>query len=764
MFTIKTGWKTLPGLSNSSESFRRSASKSAKTVVNKINTALTHHMLYSVGLCKATVTEGRLQSWLRGATYKDMSLLDCTVLGLALSWVFSGAQCSGTGKSKVSPCMGESNWHTTLEPWDTETEVVNWEKMRLDLLRKLKLYSNLDFIYLKDNMIIDVHGQYCLQLSLGFKIETITSTQNTATAAMPNNRPFQILTDICHLGNLSFVKSVHNKALLNDNQMSTLLSKMNIIPNLEHRKDMSENLEQLSLQGDMLSYINPEIEIICQSSLFLQGHHSKMVKFKAYWEQLWVEISTLEHLIYGKKGQNTKGKTPTTCLKLENHTVWETLLTQNLDRCIRDQEKLITGQEKLQKRSSIWSIILGEGSSIDKNTDDLNKISEIFNKNFHAIHKYEGQIRGKINRIIEMENNLNKQELTIYHHLQMLEMQKHLDSKKGIYQRQRKQQIDFLLTIIQNSRVQKLITKLRIGLNIDKHIEKNCKPGRCMTDVRVSHNKKGLIIKTFWSKHVIQKRIQITCAPIQMTYLNDTENSNNTWYISNFHRTVQDCFEQGMGNRNFCNNTFRNDDLRETIETDYDFPQGIIMKDNNQIQLYCTRDMYIWVNDIKRTCAPNLPITIPNAEEFKIETEDRKHRLEGHNLAQKWTDNENVYKSEIMTLGNDISKIPIESQSVDYVGSFFELADGNPHKRNISILGTSIGLTLLTITGALVCWCRPTCISRICPVCPQTRNNQETRARMMNNILNQISEEISMPLEGIRATTNRPPTPPTLVA
>ena len=139
MFTIKTGWWTLPGLSNSSESFRRSASKSATTVLNKINTALSHHMLYSVELCKATVTESRLQSWLRGATYKDMSLLDCTVLGLALSWVFSGAiQCSGTGKSKVSPCMGESSWHTTLEPWDTETEFVNWGRMKLDLLRKLR--------------------------------------------------------------------------------------------------------------------------------------------------------------------------------------------------------------------------------------------------------------------------------------------------------------------------------------------------------------------------------------------------------------------------------------------------------------------------------------------------------------------------------------------------------------------------------------------------------------------------------------------------
>ena len=144
-----------------------------------------------------------------------------------------------------------------------------------------------------------------------------------------------------------------------------------------------------------------------------------------------------------------------------------------------------------------------------------------------------------------------------------------------------------------------------MGLNIDKSIEKNCQPDRCMTEVRVNHNKKGLAIKTFWSKHVIRKRLQITCAPIQMTYLNDTENSNNTWYISNFHRTVQDCFEQEMGTRNFCNNTFGNDDLRKTTEADYDFPKGIIMTDNTQIKLYCTRDMYILVNDIKRTCAPN---------------------------------------------------------------------------------------------------------------------------------------------------------------
>ena len=219
-----------------------------------------------------------------------------------------------------------------------------------------------------------------------------------------------------------------------------------------------------------------------------------------------------------------------------------------------------------------------------------------------------------------------------------------------------------------------------------------------------------------------------------------------------------------MGTINPCNNTSGNDNLRKTTKADYDFPQGIIIKDNTKIKLYCTRDMYVLVNDIRRKCAPKSPILIPNAEEFKIATEDGKHMLEGHTLAQKWAETENVYKSEtLMTLDNDISKIPLENQNVGYVGSFFELSDGRPHHRNLSILGTSIGLTLLTITGALVCWCNPTCIRRMCPDCPQKRNDQEVRARMVNNILNQISEGInSVPLEAKRGATNQPPTPPTL--
>ena len=113
------------------------------------------------------------------APFKDMAPRGGTVLGLALSWVLSGViQCSSTDKSNVSTCLGESSWDTTLEPWDTQIEYVNWGRMKLDMLRKLRLYRKLDYIYLGDNIIIDVNGQYCQQLSLGFRIETITTTKN----------------------------------------------------------------------------------------------------------------------------------------------------------------------------------------------------------------------------------------------------------------------------------------------------------------------------------------------------------------------------------------------------------------------------------------------------------------------------------------------------------------------------------------------------------------------------------------------------------
>ena len=176
--------------------------------------------------------------------------------------------------------------------------------------------------------------------------------------------------------------------------------------------------------------------------------------------------------------------------------------------------------------------------------------------------------------------------------------------------------------------------------------------------------------------------------------------------------------------------------------------------------------MYVLVNDIKRKCAPNSPILVPNATEFKIATVDGAHMIEAHTLAQTWAETENVYNSEtFMALDNDITQMPPENQNVGYLDSIFELSDGRPHKRNLAITGTSIALAILTVIGAIFCWCKdPTCLRRMCSGCPQRRNeNQEMRARMVNNILNQISEGMnSVHMETPRGPTNQPPPPPEL--
>ena len=181
--------------------------------------------------------------------------------------------------------------------------------------------------------------QYCQYMSLGFRMEKIEAAKNAAQAVIHNSK-YQLLTDIINMGNLSFVRSTHNRALLDDIKLSSLLGKMSIITNL-NSKDLSHNLRILSLQDKFLSYVNTEIELICQANLFMQKHHSKMIRFKKGWENLWLEIFTLEDLIYGKKGQNNLGNQLYTCLKLGHPNDWDSIKTNSLDTCINTHEKLI---------------------------------------------------------------------------------------------------------------------------------------------------------------------------------------------------------------------------------------------------------------------------------------------------------------------------------------------------------------------------------------------------------------------------------------
>ena len=139
--------KTLPGPTNSSESCRRSPSKSAPArqyVLTNINTAYT--------CCDQLSYEWLQRPNYRAssvrALFKEMATRGGTVLGLALSWGLACiTQCSSTDKGHVSTCWGESSLETKLEPWNIQIEYINWERMKLDMLKKLRLYRKLDYNY-----------------------------------------------------------------------------------------------------------------------------------------------------------------------------------------------------------------------------------------------------------------------------------------------------------------------------------------------------------------------------------------------------------------------------------------------------------------------------------------------------------------------------------------------------------------------------------------------------------------------------------------
>ena len=121
------------------------------------------------------------------ALFKEMSTRGGTVLVLALSWGLAWVpQCSSTDKGRTSTCWGESSLGTKMEPWNIQIEFINWEMLKLDMLKKLRLYRKLDYIYLEGNIIVDLNSQYCQQMSLGFRIETIETAKNAGNIKKSN--------------------------------------------------------------------------------------------------------------------------------------------------------------------------------------------------------------------------------------------------------------------------------------------------------------------------------------------------------------------------------------------------------------------------------------------------------------------------------------------------------------------------------------------------------------------------------------------------
>ena len=180
---------------------------------------------------------------------------------------------------------------------------------------------------------------------------------------------------------------------------------------------------------------------------------------------------------------------------------------------------------------------MGDGQEIDKTQADLNEITNTFNKNFHLIHHDEEMMRVKLNQIINNENILSRQETVLFHKMQILEIDSHQQARKWDYEHRRKQQIGSLLTMIQSSILRKTIRHLHLGLQTDQKHHRECQINRCILNIRVSHRKhdREVELRTTWAQEMARNRAKITCTPILVNDMNNTNSSNKTILISKLH-------------------------------------------------------------------------------------------------------------------------------------------------------------------------------------------------------------------------------------
>ena len=201
--------------------------------------------------------------------------------------------------------------------------------------------------------------------------------------------------------------------------------------------------------------------------------------------------------------------------------------------------------------------------------------------------------------------------------------------------------------------------------------------------------------------------------------------------------------------------------------TDFDFPSVIVTRTNVMIRVHCTEDMILMIDNIRRACSTNIHIDINNTTDFEIQNENKTSTIAAHTIAKDWANTmNNVFNSETNMQDNyGIITNPTKETIIDNLGDLFTLENGKPHKVSIAISGISIAVTTLSILGLICCWWKnPTCANKLWANCHTTcKTTQETKkARIVDNILNQIQQELNSNLEAPIDDPNRQVPPPPL--
>ena len=107
--------------------------------------------------------------------------------------------------------------------------------MKINLLKLLLMYKRMDYLYLDNSFILKSNRAYCEGMSLGFKIEDIFHTKNTAKAVIGHTE-HQMLTNVIRFHNMSLMASRNHRVFLNDQKMTLVLKNLGIVPKLNGKR------------------------------------------------------------------------------------------------------------------------------------------------------------------------------------------------------------------------------------------------------------------------------------------------------------------------------------------------------------------------------------------------------------------------------------------------------------------------------------------------------------------------------------------------
>ena len=196
------------------------------------------------------------------------------------------------GPNSTEPdCYKENYISSRLQESSVTYQEIHWTDIREHLLQILLLFNKNRLVWVTQDIFLDTNNNYCIQMSLGFPIESIKDTLVLTKKHVPTA---QILSDVINHEGSVILSSVHHQTILPTNKIDPLLHQLGIHTNLPFKKGMIENL---AVFENVLTYADQKHELVCKANTYIWQKHQQMEEIMTKWIKLWEQATAMESII-----------------------------------------------------------------------------------------------------------------------------------------------------------------------------------------------------------------------------------------------------------------------------------------------------------------------------------------------------------------------------------------------------------------------------------------------------------------------------------